>query len=59
MSGGISIASARPENAWRQRGYQDGDSGREKRPPSSAGDEARAAYLAGYRNGASRRGANA
>jgi hypothetical protein len=49
---GIVVAPERATNAWRQRGFQDGDANREARPPADP-DHARA-YLAGHRLGVRR-----
>jgi hypothetical protein len=52
VNGGPVVASERLTNAWRQRGWQDGDANRDPHPP--ADPEHARAYLAGYRNGVRR-----
>lgn len=49
MSRDIGSSMENALNAWRQRGWQDGDAGKPAQPPN-AKDES-VAYLAGWRNG--------
>lgn len=49
MSGGFNVKCT-PVNAWREKGYRDGEAGRPRRGP--LGLDEMAAYVEGYRHGA-------